>query len=106
MRWVLDFGESVGQEHLDVPVAAEVAVALELVDVLDALVAEVSNDDLWVEGTEVRKDRHRARSFVVDNPFAHELAVWPDAAFIAGLRGVFEAFAYCWRHALLECPWS
>ena len=48
MRWILDSSEAVGQQHLNVPVATEVAIALELVDMLDALVGEVRDGHVWV----------------------------------------------------------
>ena len=53
VRRVFDFGQAVGQQHLDVPVAAEVAVAFQSVDVLNALVAEVCDGDVRVGRAEV-----------------------------------------------------
>lgn len=85
MGWVLDSSEAIGKQHLNVPVAAEIAVALQLVNVLDAFVAEVGNLYRRVKGAEVCEYGYRARRFFDHNSVANELARWTDAAFVAWL---------------------
>lgn len=85
MRWVLDSGEAVGQQHLDVPVATEVAIASELVDVLDALVAEIRDVCVWVVGTEICQNRDWTWCLVVDDRFTNNLATGSDTALVARL---------------------
>lgn len=102
MRWILDSSEAVGQQHLDVPVATEVAVALHLMNVLNTLVAEVSDGDIRIVCAEICQNRDWARFLIVDDRFSNDLATWSDAAFVAGFGGVLESPAYFGRHLLLE----
>jgi hypothetical protein len=86
---------------LDVPVAAEVAVAFQSVNVLNALVAEVCNVNVRVGGAEVCQDWYGARRLVDDDCLADQPAVGSYAAFVAGFGGVFEHAAHLDGHAFL-----
>lgn len=102
MRRVLDSSEAVGQQHLYVPIAAEVAIALQFMNVLDALVAEVGDSYVSVVGAEICQDWNGAWLFIVDDCFAEEFACWANAAFVAGFGRVFETAADVFGHALFE----
>ena len=106
MRWILDSSEAVGQQHLDVPVATEVAIALELVDMLDAFMAEVGDGHVWVVCAEICQYGNGSRLLSVDDRFSNDFTARSDATFVARLGGILEASAYFTWHSFLECVWS
>ena len=105
MCWILDSGQAVGQQHLDVPVAAEVAIALQFMNMLDALMAEIRDGHVRIVCAQIGEDWNGARLLSVNDRFSNNLAARSNATLVARLGGILESSTYFTWHSFLECVW-
>lgn len=90
------------QEHLGAPEAAEVALALDLVDVPRTRVTEVGCNSILVKRTKICDGTWKTFCLVRDHAMPIQSAIAGNSLYGLRLRAIDERFANVGGHALLE----